>query len=153
MLVTILENLPLQSREITKILVTTATAVLQKERPAEEIDLCIVIETDEVLKDLNKKYRGMDEPTDVLSFESADLDPETGIPYLGDIIISLEQAKIQAEKSNHTLTAELQLLTVHGTLHLLGYNHVEEEEKERMWSLQKEVLESLGANLTTWPEE
>lgn len=141
------------SEEITKILETTATAVLQKERPAQDIDLCIVIETDEVLKDMNKKYRGMDEPTDVLSFESDDMDPETGTPYLGDIIISLEQARRQAEKSNHSLTAELQLLAVHGTLHLLGYDHAEEEEKRRMWSLQKEVLLSLGANLTTWPEE
>jgi probable rRNA maturation factor len=153
LLITILENLRLPSEEITKILETTATAVLQKERPAQDIDLCIVIETDEVLKDMNKKYRGMDEPTDVLSFESDDMDPETGTPYLGDIIISLEQARRQAEKSNHSLTAELQLLAVHGTLHLLGYDHAEEEEKRRMWSLQKEVLLSLGANLTTWPEE
>lgn len=152
-MITILENLRLPSEEITKILETTATAVLQKERPAQDIDLCIVIETDEVLKDMNKKYRGMDEPTDVLSFESDDMDPETGTPYLGDIIISLEQARRQAEKSNHSLTAELQLLAVHGTLHLLGYDHAEEEEKRRMWSLQKEVLLSLGANLTTWPEE
>jgi probable rRNA maturation factor len=153
LLITILENLRLPSEEITKILETTATAVLQKERPAQDIDLCIVIETDEVLKDMNKKYRGMDEPTDVLSFESDDMDPETGTPYLGDIIISLEQARRQAEKSNHSLTAELQLLAVHGTLHLLGYDHAEEEEKRRMWSLQKEVLLSLGANLTMWPEE
>jgi probable rRNA maturation factor len=152
-LITILENLPLPSIDIGHKLERAASAVLTKERPAQIFDLSIVIDTDEVLKELNLAYRGIDEPTDVLSFESGEIDPETGIPYLGDIIISLDQANRQAEKSNHTLMAELQLLTVHGVLHLLGHDHAELEEKRRMWAVQKEIMSSIGAGLVVWPED
>lgn len=148
-----IENLPLPSSEIGQELERAASAVLAKERPAMVFDLSIVIETEEVLKNLNREYRGIDESTDVLSFESGETDPETGIPYLGDIIISWDQAIRQAKKSNHPITAELQLLTVHGTLHLLGHDHAEEEEKRRMWAIQKEVLLSINAGLVVWPED
>ncbi|MHC1784796.1 MAG: rRNA maturation RNase YbeY [Anaerolineaceae bacterium] len=128
-------------------------AVLERENQIQEVDLSIVIENDESVRELNEQYRGINAPTDVLSFEANQIDPETGIKYLGDIIISLDQAKRQAKKSNHPLIAELQLLAVHGTLHLLGYDHADEEEKRVMWALQKEILTFLGAGLIVWPEE
>jgi probable rRNA maturation factor len=107
-------------------------------------DLTIVLTDDTQLHELNRDYLGIDAPTDVLSFPASETDPETARRYLGDIIISIPRAGEQARAAGHTLEAEVQLLTVHGTLHLLGYNHAEAEEKARMWKAQAEVLEGLG---------
>ena len=82
--------------------------------------------------------------TDVLSFPSDEVDPETGSQYLGDIIISIPRAAQQAQVGGHSLEAEVQLLVVHGTLHLLGHDHAEAEEKARMWAAQAEVMGRLG---------
>jgi len=90
-------------------------------------------------------FLGIDAPTDVLSFSDGDLDPETGAPYLGDILISVERAQAQARSAGHTLQEELTLLVVHGVLHLLGHDHAEPEQKARMWSLQAEILTDLGS--------
>jgi len=89
---------------------------------------------------LNKTYRNIDKTTDVLAFSQGYIDPETGLFYLGDIVISFEQAKIQAEENNRRLNEELVLLTIHGTLHLLGYDHLEPEEKRVMWEKQENIL-------------
>jgi len=107
-------------------------------------DLTIVLTDDTQLHELNRDYLGIDAPTDVLSFPASETDPETARPYLGDILISIPRAATQAQTAGHALKAEVQLLVVHGTLHLLGHDHAEAEEKARMWKAQAEVLGRLG---------
>lgn len=107
-------------------------------------DLSIVLTDDAQLHELNREYLGIDAPTDVLSFPASETDPETDRRYLGDILISVPRADEQARAAGHHLEAELQLLAVHGTLHLLGHDHAEVDEKARMWKVQAEVLERLG---------
>jgi probable rRNA maturation factor len=107
-------------------------------------DITIVLTDDRQLHELNKEFLDVDSPTDVLSFPASETDPETGAVYLGDILISIPRAAQQAESAGHSLEAEVQLLTVHGTLHLLGFDHASEEEKNLMWSKQAEVLQRLG---------
>jgi probable rRNA maturation factor len=109
-----------------------------------DADLTIVLTDDAQLQGLNRDYLGIDAPTDVLSFPASETDPETGRRYLGDILISLPRAEEQAHAAGHSLEAEAQLLAVHGTLHLLGYDHAGAAEKARMWKAQAEILERLG---------
>ena len=107
-------------------------------------DLSIVLTDDAQLHQLNRDYLGVDAPTDVLSFPASETDPETGVSYLGDVLVSVPRAEAQAQSAGHPLEAELQLLVVHGVLHLLGHDHAEPEDKARMWSAQAQVLERLG---------
>ncbi len=107
-------------------------------------DMTIVLTDDEQLHELNREYLGIDAPTDVLSFPAAESDPETGVAYLGDILISIPRATQQAQAAGHSVEAEVQLLVVHGTLHLLGHDHATAEEKARMWESQAEVMSKLG---------
>jgi probable rRNA maturation factor len=107
-------------------------------------DMTIVLTDDAQLHELNREYLGVDAPTDVLSFPASESDPETGTPYLGDILISIPRAKQQAEAAGHSVEDEVQLLVVHGTLHLLGHDHAEATEKARMWKAQAEVMSALG---------
>ena len=86
------------------------------------------------------RYRGKDQPTDVLSF------PQDDNLLLGDIIISLETAQRQAEEYNHSFAREVGFLTVHGMLHLLGYDHYGEEERVIMRKKEEEILVELGLN-------
>ncbi|MBN2044117.1 MAG: rRNA maturation RNase YbeY [Anaerolineales bacterium] len=110
---------------------------------APESALSLRITTDEEIQQLNKKYLGKDAPTDVLSFPISFEDPETGAPYLGDIVISLPTATRQAESSGHAASEEIKLLLVHGILHLLGYDHTTPEDKSQMWALQNQILTQL----------
>lgn len=107
-------------------------------------DLSVVLADDAHLQELNREYLGMDAPTDVLSFPAAETDPESGRSYLGDILISVPRAEQQAHAAGHPLEAEVQLLVVHGVLHLLGHDHAEPADKSRMWSAQAAILESIG---------
>jgi rRNA maturation RNase YbeY len=107
-------------------------------------ELTIVVSDDEKLRAMNRTYLGIDEPTDVLSFPSKERDPDTKKRYLGDILISLPRAEKQALEAGHPLSAELQLLIVHGVLHLLGYDHVKHTDKSHMWQAQGQVLALLG---------
>jgi probable rRNA maturation factor len=107
-------------------------------------DLTIVLTDDAQLHALNREYLDVDAPTDVLSFPASETDPETARRYLGDILISVPRAEAQARGGGHALEAEVQLLAVHGTLHLLGYDHAEADGKARMWKAQAEVLERIG---------
>ena len=116
-------------------------------------DLTLVLTDDEQLRALNRDYRGLDAPTDVLSFPASETDPETGSPYLGDILISVPRADEQARAAGHPLVDEAQLLVVHGVLHLLGHDHAEPEEKDRMWKAQAEILQILNLAGITIPEE
>ncbi len=109
-----------------------------------DADITIVLTDDAQLHELNKEFLGVDAPTDVLSFPASESDPETGTPYLGDILISIPRATQQAQAVGHSVEAEVQLLVVHGTLHLMGHDHAEAEEKARMWAAQAEVMSRLG---------
>lgn len=107
-------------------------------------DLTVVLTDDAQLHKLNQDYLGIDASTDVLSFPASETDPDTARRYLGDILVSVPRAEEQARAAGHALEAEVQLLVVHGTLHLLGYDHAEAGEKARMWKAQAEALEGLG---------
>ena len=121
-----------------------ARLTLDHESAPVDADMTIVLTDDAQLHELNREYLGVDAPTDVLSFPASETDPETGAPYLGDILISIPRAAQQAQAGGHPLEAEVQLLVVHGTLHLLGHNHADAQEKARMWKAQAEVLSRLG---------
>jgi probable rRNA maturation factor len=127
-----------------ELLERAARAVLEHESESTEHDLSIVLTDNARLHELNLNYLGVDSPTDVLSFPASETDPETGARYLGDILISIPRAQEQADAAGHPLESEVQLLVVHGVLHLLGHDHGEPEEKSRMWKAQAEILESLG---------
>lgn len=127
---------------------------------AEAVDrgsMAIVLAEDEAVRRLNAQYRGIDAPTDVLSFPArggdeddpiaASLPPELAAELaasLGDLMIALPYTRQQAQRYGATLDAELRLLVVHGTLHLLGYDHATEDERRAMWAAQDRVLAQYG---------
>ena len=119
-------------------------ATLKHQAVSSAAELTIVLTDDARLKELNREYLGIDAPTDVLSFPASETDPQTGAHYIGDILISIPRAKSQAAAARHPLEAEVQLLVVHGVLHLLGHDHASAEEKDRMWKAQSEILIQLG---------
>ncbi len=135
------------------VLVSTATAVLADQSSGEEVDLTIAIENDQNLHDLNLQFLGIDAPTDVLSFPAQEPDPETGHVYLGDVIISLPRAAAQAASAGHPLQNEVQLLVIHGILHLLGHDHDTPEMKSEMWQVQADLLDKLAITINKLPEE
>lgn len=116
-----------------------------------DADLSLVLTEDSQIRELNAQFMDADAPTDVLSFPGGETDPDTQIYYLGDVIISYPQAILQAEAGGHKLLDELQLLVVHGVLHLLGYDHDDDAEKARMWARQAEILSHLGCAVTMPP--
>lgn len=117
----------------------------------EECEISISIVDNEEIHQINKQFRGIDRPTDVLSFPQLTFEEgeimdrnENGEVVLGDIIISLERAREQAEEYGHSLKREIAFLTAHSMLHLLGYDHMEPEEEKEMFAKQKEILELAG---------
>ncbi len=134
---------------------TAVTVTLRHEQQKPPLEVTLLLTDDEQLQSLNNAYRGINEPTDVLSFESGETMPgmKQDETYLGDIVISVPMAERQAKQGGHSLKSELQLLTVHGTLHLLGYDHEEPDEKDRMWWAQASILAQLGAEITGPPED
>ena len=115
---------------------------------AENSELSITLTDDEHIHELNKNFRGVDKPTDVLSFAFRESEePEIlnlQVEILGDIIISLERAKIQAENFGHSYLREVIFLTVHGLLHLLGYDHIEDNDRIEMEREQDFIMSKLG---------
>lgn len=115
----------------------------------ENTEVSVVLADDEYIRKLNYQYREKDCSTDVLSFalnegEEPDIVDGPDEVLLGDIVISLETAARQAEEYNHSLERELAFLTVHGMLHLLGYDHEREEDRCEMRSEEEHVLSLLG---------
>lgn len=125
-------------------------AVIKLENSTGEYEVNITFVDNEKIKELNKNYRNIDSATDVLSFpmgENGDYptNPETGFKILGDIIISVERAVMQAEEYDHSLRRELGFLTTHSMLHLLGYDHVNGGiEAAKMREREEEVMELVG---------
>src|SRR4026209_2282829 len=111
----------------------TVRAALAHQQESLDSNLSVVLTDNRKLRTLNRDYLGIDAPTDVLSFPASEPDPETGARYIGDILISIARAQIQATGAGHPLESEVQLLVVHGVLHLLGHDHAEAQEKVRMW--------------------
>jgi probable rRNA maturation factor len=124
-----------------------AQATLDQQRLKRHVELTIVITGNAQLRSLNRAFRDVDAPTDVLSF-ATDEQPRPDTIYLGDVVISYPQARAQAQAGGHSVEAELQLLVVHGMLHLLGHDHYTEAEKNVMWKAQAAVMKKLGAAIT-----
>lgn len=145
----------LEPRLVTQAARVTAQYLHQISAPevkislAEASSLSIVITDNQMIQELNQAYRGVDAPTDVLSFEN-NPDPdfpdfeEAAANYLGDIIISFPIAQAQAAAAGHSPQAEVMLLTVHGLLHLLGFDHDSPARRERMWQIQRQIMTELG---------
>jgi probable rRNA maturation factor len=106
-----------------------------------EVSLYIVDETEG--QELNSQYRGKDYPTNVLSFP-ADIPEEVGIPLLGDLIVCAPVVEREAQEQGKTLAAHWAHMLVHGSLHLLGFDHIEDAEAEEMEALETEIITGLG---------
>ena len=110
------------------------------------VNFNVIIVDNEYIHKLNKEYRGIDRPTDVISFaleDSEDIKYED-FRLLGDIYISIDKAKEQAEEYGHSFKREICFLAVHGLLHLLGYDHMEKQEEKIMFSKQELILNEAG---------
>jgi probable rRNA maturation factor len=105
--------------------------------------LSILITADQQIQELNQKYRRVDAPTDVLAFPAGYTNPEDGSVYLGDVILSYPRAAFQAEQRGHDPEQEVQLLVIHGILHLLDYDHADPAGKQEMWAAKRRILDQL----------
>jgi probable rRNA maturation factor len=139
-----------QARVPAERLVQVIAATL-RHQGADQGEVTLVVAHDDLLRQLNRDYRGIDEPTDVLSFaaqeEAEGQDVFISAPeaqnYLGDVVISFPTAERQAAAVGHSVADELCLLTVHGVLHLLGYDHASPDEEADMWARQSQILAGL----------
>ncbi len=124
-----------------------ADAVLLQEGQT-TAEMTLVLTDDATIRELNRVFRHVDSPTDVLAFPAAGgadfVLPPNLPPYLGDVLISYPTALAQASAQGHPVEQELTLLIVHGCLHLLGYDHETEEERQRMWARQEELCAKLA---------
>ncbi len=147
--------------------VVAATLQRHSDELGDAAEVSLVITSDEAVQSLNRDFRGVDAPTDVLSFaaqESLDTEPHVVLPpelaaeldrHLGDVVIAYPYAEHQAQRFGNSVAAELRLLAIHGTLHLLGYDHATPDDEEAMWAEQEAILAPLGeANMArrTYPE-
>lgn len=130
--------------EEVELVETAVITTLQQQAVAPPAMLTVVLTDDAAIRRLNNDYRDTNAPTDVLSFPVGESMPGMAALYLGDIIISVPFATEQAIASGHPAIAELQLLAVHGTLHLLGHDHADVDEKNGMWTAQTAVMTSLN---------
>ncbi len=138
-----------RKHNLDEVILHSATICLENEgKPG---DVGILVTGDKEIRSYNLNYRGIDAPTDVLSFENGEVNPETGNIYWGDIIISCQTALRQSDEENHALTEEISLLVVHGILHLLGYDHQDNEGRETMWTRQADILSSMGISIDSFP--
>lgn len=122
-----------------------------KQNLSGNIELSVTFVDNDRIQKINKEYRNKDQATDVISFAMEELGEGeielVGVDMprvLGDIIISVDRTKEQAEEYGHTYSRELGFLAVHGFLHLLGYDHLTKEDEEVMFTLQKEILDEFG---------
>lgn len=146
-----------------KIIEEVVLAALDYEECPYEAEVSVIITDNEAIREMNAQFRQIDRATDVLSFpmvdyeepgnfdhledEDADYDcfnPETGELMLGDIVLSVEKIKEQAQAYGHSITRELAFLTAHSMLHLMGYDHMVDEERVEMERRQEEILQGMG---------
>ncbi len=144
------------SEEIENTIKKVIEASLEYENCDFDAEVSVTIVDNEAIREINNETRNLNMPTDVLSFPmlyfdedgniiDSDYDMDGDVIVLGDIVISAERAKAQAEEYGHSFLREMAFLTVHSMLHLLGYDHVDDLEGERiMFTKQDEILEKLG---------
>lgn len=142
-------------------LTSVIEATAEEEHCPYEFEVNVTFTDNEGIRQINRDFRGLDMPTDVLSFpmvsyerpgdfsgleqnSASNFHPETGELLLGDIVISLERAREQAQEYGHSLQREICFLAAHSMLHLFGYDHMEEQERIVMEQKQEKVLQSLG---------
>ena len=121
-----------------------AAEVLRQEGVVGETELSLIVTDDEAIRELNRRFRGVDAPTDVLAFGAGTEEhfvsaPESP-PHLGDVVISYQRALAQATELGHAVEEELRLLAIHGILHLLGYDHQEEAAAQKMRKRERAIL-------------
>lgn len=130
----------------------TLLAAMELTNQKEASEVSLLLTDDEEIQSLNKKYRNIDTPTDVLAFSQIEKVNNTPVLcdkeefLLGDIVISVETAQRQAVELGHSLLYELILLSVHGLLHLLGFDHDYEKKNDKMKSLEKEIIDTVLIN-------
>ncbi|CAN7317472.1 rRNA maturation RNase YbeY [Rossellomorea sp. LjRoot5] len=139
------------SEEQTQLVQNILNFAAEQEGIEDESEVSVTFVTNDRIQEINREYRAKDQPTDVISFALEELGEDeveiigAGIPrVLGDIIISIDRTKEQAEEYNHSVSRELGFLALHGFLHLLGYDHMEEEEEKKMFTRQKDILDEYG---------
>jgi len=142
-----------QSQINSDLVEQAVNTTLVHQKAHQTADLTVVITTDEKLHELNHQFLDIDSPTDVLSFPADFIDPDNENPYLGDILISFPRAAYQSSVAGHAVMAEIQLLVVHGVLHLLGFDHFEPSDKIKMWRVQREIIQQLGLENIRIPED
>ncbi|MEL7564945.1 MAG: rRNA maturation RNase YbeY [Dehalobacterium sp.] len=139
--------------QMEQLLYDVANEVVQAEELNMDPEISLLLVDDPEIQSLNHKYRGINRPTDVLSFAMEDEIAGEDVPdfvilednnILGDIVISLETAQRQAEEYGHSLEREVGFLAVHGMLHLLGYDHGTEEDSVKMRTREESILAQLG---------
>lgn len=148
-LLQMMADFPGEERVNHDLLEQAARQVLQMEQAPADSMISIVIATDEYSQELNSKYRQVYAPTDVLSFPAEPLpdEIEEDQGYLGDIIIALPYLARRAHQENHKVQDDLVLMVVHGTLHLLGYDHDTPENQQIMWQIQAAALQALDIHI------
>jgi probable rRNA maturation factor len=144
-----------ETNEVTEEQLETIEKLLNYAAKLENVDdnaeVSITFVDNETIQEINREYRSIDKPTDVISFALEEMGEDEveivgdDLPrVLGDIIISIPKAKEQAEEYGHSFMRELGFLAVHGFLHLLGYDHETPEDEKKMFTRQKEILEAYG---------
>ena len=150
-------DFPFDLEEVLRLVITEA---LKHEACPYETEVNVVITDNAGIRVINREYRGIDAATDVLSFPMAEypapadfselsqdpdlFEPDSGELILGDIMISAERAEEQAEEYGHSLKREMAFLTAHSMLHLMGYDHMSDDERVVMEERQEEILQALG---------
>ncbi len=124
--------------------ITAAAEATLQDQEVESGMLTVVLTDEAGICEYNLRFAGVSEPTDVLSFPGGEIDPDTGEKYLGDVILCPPIALTGASMGRHALLDEVGLLTVHGVLHLLSYDHDDEKSRARMWAVQDRILDRLG---------
>ncbi len=131
--------------ETAALIKKAVAAALRAEGVDEPCEIGVTLTDDAGIRAVNAETRGVDRPTDVLSFPIDEPDLDTGCRFLGDMVLSLERTEAQAEEFGGGYAHECQYLTVHSVLHLLGYDHLDEgEEKARMRAREKAIMKELG---------
>ena len=117
-----------------------ARAVLEAEEVEGPCELSVLLTDDEGIHVINREFREVDRPTDVLSFPMGEIDPESGRYLLGDMVLNVDRASAQGAEFGHGAEHEISYLTVHSVLHLLGYDHVDEGEMKRAMRAREKVI-------------
>ncbi len=135
--------------DVEELIKNCTEQALIEEEISDDAEISVTFVDNEGIRELNKMHRDIDRETDVLSFpafldEGFEVDPENDAVVLGDIVISLEKALRQSEEYGHSMKRETAFLIAHSLFHLLGYDHMTEDEEKEMFEKQEKVLQKLG---------